>query len=218
MERVPRLPDSIDLRVIPFIEINPRPKEKIQSHITGFAGEKQNIIFTSAQAVRAVTVCLQQLPDWKIYCVGKETRLAIKKYFGDAAIAKMAANAQELSALIFDDKIKQIVFFCSDQRMDILPENLKKQGVNLTELVVYDTRLTPVRITESPDAVLFFSPTAVKSFFSINVLSPATQVFAMGTSTAAALKLNTIRPVIISPEADKVYVLKLALEYAGSHP
>jgi uroporphyrinogen-III synthase len=65
---------------------------------------------------------------------------------------------------------------------------------------------------------MFFSPTAVRSFFSMNELLPGTTVFAMGTTTAKALKENTTMPVIISPEADKAYVLHMAMEYAGSHP
>ena len=102
--------------------------------------------------------------------------------------------------------------------MNILPENLKKHGVQLEELIVYKTRLTPKKLDARPDAILFFSPTAVRSFFSLNELFPETAVFAMGTTTARALKENTGIPVIVSPEADKAYVLDMAMEYAGSHP
>jgi uroporphyrinogen-III synthase len=102
--------------------------------------------------------------------------------------------------------------------MDILPENLTKHGIHLTELIVYETRLTPVHLEEQPDAVLFFSPTAVKSFFSLNELSPGATAFAMGTTTAATLKQFTKNPVIISTESDKAFVLKTALEYVSSHP
>src|SRR5450432_2382176 len=102
--------------------------------------------------------------------------------------------------------------------MDILPDILKKNGVRLTELIVYDTRLTPVQIKESPDAILFFSPTAVQSFFSINTLAPDTRVFAMGKTTAAALTTFTSNEIIISPESDKAYVFNMAVEHAASHP
>ena len=126
------------------------------------------MIFTSAYAVRSVLALLTQKPDWTIYCIRNETRLAIEKGFGREYVQKTADNARALSELIIADKIQEAVFFCGDQRMDIIPDNLKKNGIDLEEVIVYDTRLTPVQITFEPDAILFFSPTAVRSFFSMN--------------------------------------------------
>jgi uroporphyrinogen-III synthase len=95
---------------------------------------------------------------------------------------------------------------------------MKKNGINLKELIVYETRLTPVELKESPDAILFFSPTAVRSFFSVNTLQDNTRIFAMGRTTAAALTNFTSNDIIISQESDKAYVLNMAVEYAVSHP
>ena len=75
-----------------------------------------------------------------------------------------------------------------------------------------------MKLKEPPEIILFFSPTAVRSFFSMNEISSGTTVIAMGTTTAAAIKQNTEHPVIISPEADKTYVFNMALDYAASHP
>jgi uroporphyrinogen-III synthase len=218
LEKIPPHPDSVEIRMVPFIEILARQDEETKSRITELAKEKQTVIFTSAQAVKTVTACLQHKPDWEIYCVGTETRLRIGNWFGPNTYLHSAENAQALSEIIIGDKIKDAVFFCGDQRLDILPEKLKNQNIRLTELIVYETRLTPVRLEKTPDAVLFFSPTAVRSFFSLNSLSPETPIFAMGKTTAATLKQYTGNPVIISHEADKTFVLNLALEYAGSHP
>jgi uroporphyrinogen-III synthase len=217
-ERVSRIPDSIDIQVIPFTEILARTDEKIKTTIRLLASKKITAVFTSAYAVKFVAALLDQKPDWKIYCIRNETRIAAENGFGTDRIAKFADNAQFLSEQIISDGIKEAVFFCGDQRMNILPENLKQHGVQLEELIVYDTRLTPEKLDARPDAILFFSPTAVHSFFSVNELFPGTTVFAMGTTTAKALEENTSLPVIVSPEADKAYVLHMAMEYAGSHP
>jgi uroporphyrinogen-III synthase len=217
-ERVSRIPDSIDVQVIPFIEILGRTDEKIKTKIRGLASGKITAVFTSAYAVKSVTALLDQQPDWKIYCIRNETRIAVENDFGVDRIVKFADNAQLLSEQIIGDGIKEAVFFCGDQRMNILPENLKQHNIQLEELIVYETRLTPKKLDTSPDAILFFSPTAVRSFFSMNELLPGTTVFAMGTTTANALKENTGIPVIVSREADKAYVLQMAMEYAGSHP
>ena len=216
-ERIPTLPDFADVRVIPFIDILPRQDDETLSWIARYAKEKLVAVFTSAHAVRSVTNSLQKKPDWKMYCVGNETQSAIGKWFGPGSVVKSANNAQALSEIMIADKIESAIFFCGDQRMDILPENLKKEGIRLSELIVYSTLLSPVHIDVYPDAILFFSPTAVRSFFSANDLPPGTTLFAMGKTTADTISRFTANKVIVSSEPDKAFVLNLALEYAGPH-
>jgi uroporphyrinogen-III synthase len=218
VERIPKLPDSVSLHVIPFIEIIARTGESIKNKISRIAEKKTKVIFTSAHAVKAVLAMLPQIPDWTIYCLRFETRLAIEKEFGKNFALKTADSAKALSELIVHDKIRDAVFFCGDQRMNILPDNLKINGITVDEVIVYDTRLTPVQLDFEPDALLFFSPTAVRSFFSMNTISSSATLFAMGQTTATALKQFTNRPVIISPETDKSFVINMALKNAGSHP
>ena len=217
-EQIPEMPDSVDIQIIPFIEIVPVPLEIIKTRITQLASEKQNIIFTSAHAVKSVTRILLNKTDWNIYCVGKVTRHAIESWFGRIAIADSARNAKDLSDLIISSHLSRAVFFSGDQRLNILPENLKKANIPLEEIVVYETRLTPRHLTECPDAVLFFSPTAVNSFFSVNTISADVILFALGDTTASMIRQYVPNPVIISAEADKTFVLNMALEYAGKHP
>jgi uroporphyrinogen-III synthase len=217
-ERIPRIPDAVDLRVMPFVAILPREEESLKMQVNRLAAEKIAVVFTSAHAVRWVTNRLNKIPDWKIYCIRYETRRALTEWLGEKYELKTADNARVLSDRIVADGIRDAVFFCGDQRLDTLPDQLKKNGVRLNELIVYDTKLSPVFIENSPDAILFFSPTAVKSFFSMNQLLPSTTIFAMGQTTAASLKKYTDSPVIVSPEADKTFVMNMALEYAGTHP
>ncbi|HEV3223952.1 MAG TPA: uroporphyrinogen-III synthase [Puia sp.] len=217
-ERINQIPDSINIKIIPFIKIVPRTEYKIKTQINDFTAEKINVVFTSVHAVKSVKEFAAQMPDWKIYCIGKETRTEIENWLGRDAIAGSADNAKTLSEIIIAGNVNKAVFFCGNQRMSTLPENLKNQSIELTELIVYDTLPTPVKILDLPDAILFFSPTAVKSFFSMNELSSETTVFAMGTTTNAALKQFTGKPIIVSPVADKVFVLNMAVEYAVSHP
>ena len=220
LERIPKMPDSVHLMLIPFISIHPRQDEPLKKQISSLESKKTTVVFTSAHAVRSVTALLTKKPDWTIYCIRFETRQALQNWFGKEYTLHTADNAKALSERMLSDNIQEAYFFCGDQRLDILPDILKKHGVKLTELIVYDTRLSPVPITNQPDAILFFSPTAVRSYFSINSLSPspATLVFAMGKTTAAELKIHTPLPVIISPAADKSFVVNMALEHAGSPP
>jgi uroporphyrinogen-III synthase len=217
-ERITNIPESVDVQVIPFIEIVPRSGVDLKPLITEYATEKLNVIFTSAHAVKFVSGWLKQKPMWTIYCIRNETRIAVVNWFGSEVKSKFASNALFLSKLMIVDGVKKATFFCGDQRLDILPDNLRNNGIELNELIVYDTRSKPVKLNDQPEVILFFSPTAVRSFFSLNEISSGTTVFAMGTTTAAAFEQCSEHPVIISPEADKAYVFNMALDYATSHP
>ncbi len=217
LERLKNIPASVDIQIIPFIEIIQRPGVELKPVINAFGSEKLDVVFTSAHAVKFVSGLLKEKPEWTIYCIRNETRVAVLNWFGSEVKCKFASNALFLSKLMISEGVKKALFFCGDQRLDILPDNLRNNGVELNELIVYDTRLKPVKLKESPQILLFFSPTAVRSFFSMNDISSGTTVIAMGTTTAAALKRNSEHPVIISPESDKNYVINMALDYAASH-
>ena len=217
-DRIRNIPASVDIQVIPFIEVIQRPGVELMPVVTAYGSEKLNVIFTSAHAVKFVSGWLKQKPEWTIYCIRNETRIAVLNWFGPEVTCKFASNALFLSRLMISEGVQKALFFCGDQRLDILPDNLRSNGIDLNELVVYDTRLKPVKLKEPPEIILFFSPTAVRSFFSMNEISSGTTVMAMGTTTAAALRQYTEHPVIISPEADKTYVFNMALDYAASHP
>lgn len=212
------IPQSVEVKVIPFIEIIPRPGEELKPLISQYSSKKLNVVFTSAHAVKFVSVLLEEKPKWKIYCIRNETRIAVVNWLGGEYSKKFASNALFLSKLMIADGIKEAVFFCGNQRLPILPDNLQKNGIHLIEQIVYDTRLTPSKLKQEPDAILFFSPTAVRSFFSMNTLTPDTKVFVMGKTTGEAFRRYTNVPFTISPEADKAFVLNMALEHASSHP
>ncbi len=218
MERIENIPDTIDLRVVAFTEIEARINDSLKSRINSLSSEQLTVVFTSAYAVKFVAGLLNKKPDWKIYCIRNETRIAVINWFDSSSIVHFASNALTLSKCMIAENVREAVFFCGDQRMDILPDNLKNHGVELEEVIVYNTRLTPVLIKEQPDALLFFSPTAVRSFFSINSVNADCRIFAMGKTTAEAIRGFVQENIIISPEADKAFVFNMAVQYAASHP
>lgn len=207
------------VEVIPFIKIVLHTDEYTRNQVLVYSQLSLNIIFTSSNAVRSVTGILQNLPDWKIYCVGSETKKQVASFFGESAILNHAGNAEDLSKKIVQQGlVKEAVFFCGDQRRDSLPDKLREEGILLKELVVYHTQLTPLRVTKEYDAILFFSPTAVASFFSLNTLSSKTILFALGETTAAAIRTVSENEVLLSPKPDKRALLQMAVEYGQTHP
>lgn len=212
-------PDKSRVDVIPFIKIDLNTDEDTRGQIQACARQELIAVFTSANAVKAVTAALQNRPDWKIYCVGSETKKCVASFFGEPAILDFAGNAEGLSEKIIQQRLlKEAVFFCGDQRRDLLPDKLRAHGIRLRELVVYQTKLTPRRVTKSYDAILFFSPTAVQSFFSLNTPSSKTILFALGETTAASIRSASDNEVRLCPKPDKRALLQMAVEYGQSHP
>lgn len=204
--------------VIPFIKIVLNEDKDTRGEILADARQALTVIFTSTNAVRAVTNVLQHPPDWKIFCVGSETKKRVTSFFGESAVMDYAGNAEELSEkIIRAGQVKEAVFFCGDQRRDILPDQLRAAGISLKELALYQTLLTPVRLTKTYDAVLFFSPTAVTSFFSLNTPSSKTILFALGETTANAIRNLSDNEVLLSPKPDKTALLQIAIDYGSTH-
>src|SRR5207249_7417762 len=106
----------------------------------------------------------------KIYCLAAPTREIIRRYFDRSPVEGTAVNASSLADEIINSNVQEIIFFCGDQRRDELPDKLAKHQVRVKEIVVYKTSSTPKRISKNYQAILFFSPSAVKSFFSINTI------------------------------------------------
>jgi uroporphyrinogen-III synthase len=163
------------------------------------------VVFTSQHAVTAVDKYLHggdafYVPDqWNAFCLNGATKEQVLQMLPEDQIIDTAPNATELaSKIIAHGQFKQVVFFCGNQRREELPRLLKEAGIEVTEIVVYETIETPVLTTDSLDAVLFFSPSAVKSFFSANKLKKDTACFAIGPTTAEAIGDYTDNKVITS--------------------
>lgn len=178
------------------------------------------IIFTSQHAVAAVDKYLHggdglYVPGhWNTFCLNGATKEAAVQMLSEEQVIDTAPNATELAAkIIAHGQYKQVVFFCGNQRRDELPRLLKEAGIEVIEIVVYETVATPVLATDNFDAVLFFSPSAVKSFFSANTLKKDIACFAIGDTTAAAIGDYTDNRVIISEQPDQEIMLASVLFY-----
>lgn len=163
------------------------------------------VVFTSKNGVTNAFKHLQSygtwyIPNqWQIFCLEGATKDAVdEQTFGDQ-IVDTATDATSLAQkIIATGNVKKVVFFCGNKRRDELPNLLKENGIEVNEVVVYETVETPVVTTQDLDAVLFFSPSGVKSFFSVNSLAKKTACFAIGSTTAEAITDYTDNRVITS--------------------
>jgi len=198
-----------------FIETEPIQNTALQQEIESVLQQYATVVFTSMNAVEAVASYLQdELPDWSIYCMGKTTRELVTQYFGEQSIAGTAGDAAALAEQIAADAdTDEVVFFCGDQRRDELPAILSNHGIEVTEITVYHTIATPQVINHQYQGILFYSPSAVDSFFSVNKPGANTTFFAIGQTTANAIKKHSSNTIITADRPGKEQLVEKAINY-----
>lgn len=143
----------------------------------------QNVIITSQNAVEALltNVSAQELQFDNIYCVGRRTRRLIEDRIGK--VKHFEKNAKKLAEHMVDHlEGTEVTFFCSNMRMDDVPDILTNSGITVNEIEAYKTKFTPVAVPENVKAVLFFSPSTIESYLELN--TPDKQAYCIGESTA----------------------------------
>lgn len=202
------------VEVVSFIKTEPLSSDEVVHKIDEALDSSSTIIFTSAKAVEAVAKNMKaKKNNWMVFCIEHGTLAAAEKYFGKASIAATALDAASLAEKLLNLKIKEACFFCGDQRMDELPNQLRSKSVNVQEVVVYRTISTPMKIEKVYDGILFFSPSGVKSFFELNALHSETVLFAIGATTAESLKTFSKNKTLISRSTSRTGVLDEAIAY-----
>jgi len=168
--------------------------------------ELENLIFTSQNAVKAFLKKWSEQKDsiandkklpspseeglgMKTFCVGPKTEALLLK--NGLKVTKTAENASELADFIAKNYLNEhFYFFCGNKRRDELPQILTKNKLHFQEIEVYKTSLNNKKFEQKFDAVLFFSPSAVRSFAQQNALENTLAV-CIGNTTAAEVQNYT---------------------------
>ena len=90
---------------------------------------------------------------------------------------------------------------------------MKAAGIVVSEVVVYETTETPEAVEKEYDGVMFYSPSAVRSFFKLNALKDEAIVFAIGATTAAEAKQFCNNKIIESNFPSKEEMVSEAIRY-----
>ncbi|MBA4140926.1 MAG: uroporphyrinogen-III synthase [Segetibacter sp.] len=207
---------GIEIDTASFIETNNIINQSGAEKIRQLAAQDASVIFTSMNAAEAVIDCLQLdsiIPDWTIYSLGGITQTIIKNYFVDSEIIADAINSTQLAEAIIEDEPEEVVFFCGNQRREELPKLLQNENIKVSEVVVYETIETPLKIDNKYNGILFFSPSAARSFFSINKIDADTVLFAIGTTTAVELRKLSNNKILVGEHPNKEQLAEKAIEY-----
>ena len=161
----------------------------------------ENLIFTSQNSVLSVvenlegTETLELLKKKNVFCVGMKTKgLLEENGFNVIAYTGYAADLAEIITLIYGKE--KFTFFSGNLRRDTLPDALSEAKVVFNEIKVYETNLTPQKISGIFDGILFYSPSGIESYLKNNKIKNET-CFCIGTTTADALE-NVTNNVVIA--------------------
>ena len=164
------------------------------------------LIFTSSNAVKSILLNkkiekLQQIP---CFCVGEKTaQLLIQNGF---QVHNSADYADDLIGSITAETGKKFIFLCGNLRLNTIPNALRDANIQFQEFEVYKTALHPMKISGSPTGILFFSPSAIKSYLQLNKIGDAV-CFCIGNTTANALQHITPNIVIAQkPTVENVII------------
>lgn len=170
--------EAIGIESSNFIKVS---SNRIPSNI--LRSEHQNVIITSKNGVEAIVEnCPKEELQFKnIYCVGRRTKKLIEQKIGPVTHAERNAKrlAEYLVNAIYGDSV---TYFCSNLRLDDLPKTLSENNITVNEVEAYQTRYDAIKIEDSVDGILFYSPSTVESFVSRNRAKGV--AFCIGESTA----------------------------------
>lgn len=202
-----QLDQNINAQFLEVINFNFPP-------VKPFSLNNKSLIFTSVNGVDAFfknqfspKENFALTPFNKIYCIGTKTRLKIKTYgFG---VYKTLKNAQELGEFIIENSNnEEFIHFCGNLSLDIIDDKLPLQNIKYRKIITYNTELLYPTIDQKFDALVFFSPSGVRSFAKHNSLEDSV-IFSIGNTTSKELKNFTDQSIITSKEQNLQSLFKL---------
>ncbi len=173
--------------------------------------EIQNVIITSQNAVEALLTNFSaiELQFKNIYCVGRRTKRMIEKRIGK--VVHMAPNAKKLADYLVDYiEGTEVTYFCSDLRLDDLPNILTENNIAVNEVEAYQTKYDAVKLENSVDGIMFYSPSTIDSFLKQNQANGI--AFCIGETTANVAKKH-FEDVRIAKVPTVESVIELVNEY-----
>jgi uroporphyrinogen-III synthase len=180
---------------------------------------KSDWVFTSVNGVKALeelmNAGLQVRPEVQIFAVGAKTRDALQELGLDAKIPRRQDGKHLAELIIREGKINSVIYFHGNLSRDEMTDRLRDDGIEVVELEVYETIINPVQMpNKSVSGVLFYSPSAVEGFArGTGFDDELPPLFAIGPTTAQALKERTDQHIEIAKQPDTEVLLQTTADY-----
>ena len=197
---------QIELLEIDFIQTQPKEFQTQQIY--------EYVIFTSQNAVTGVLNHLQieTIKQKPVLCVGIKTKQLLENN-GFNVIECVRGAKRIIEAIESKYKSNSFTFFCGQNRLDVLPDYFNNNQMIWNMYKVYQTQLTPQKIENELDGILFFSPSGVESFCSKNKINNHQVAFCIGTTTAETASQKGFKKVETPLEPSIESVIEKAIFY-----
>jgi hydroxymethylbilane synthase len=186
------------------ISFNRIPKMQLKTSL-------DHVIITSKNAVEALlhNFDSSELDFKHVYCVGRRTRKLIQSKLGIKA--HMEPNAKALGDYLTSQlTATEVTYFCSNMRLDTLPDLLGTHGFTVNEVIAYETKYVAKKLETEVIGILFYSPSTVESFLKANKAKGI--AFCIGETTAAAA-----RPYFKDVAVAKIPTIESVIELVNLH-
>lgn len=173
--------------------------------------EIQNVIITSKNAVEALLTNFSpvELQFKNIYCVGRRTKRLVETKIGK--VTHFENNAKKLANYLVEYmEGLEVTYFCSDLRLDDLPTILEKNNIKVTEVEAYQTKYDGIKVANTVESVMFYSPSTVESFVQKN--NTEVIAFCIGETTA-----NEAKKHFSDVKISKVPTVESVIELVNEH-
>ncbi|MBN4058058.1 hydroxymethylbilane synthase [Olleya sp. AH-315-K02] len=161
-----------------FIQIN---TNRIKPYI--LKSEIKNVIITSKNAVESIitNISAEELKFKNIYCVGRRTKRLVEKKIGK--VAHSEPNAKKLADYLVEYiEGTEVTYFCSNLRLEDLPNILTKNNIIVNEVDAYSAKFASVKIDKKVQGIMFYSPSTIKCYLLENNADKI--AFCIGETTA----------------------------------
>jgi uroporphyrinogen-III synthase len=180
---------------------------------------KSDWVFTSANGVKAlkglIESGLQVRPEKQLFAVGSKTQEALKELGLESKIPAVYDGSHLAELIISDGKTNSVIYFHGNLSRDDMKTKLLKKGIEVIELEVYKTFIQPVELpNKSLGGILFYSPSAVEGFKQgAGFKQELPPLFAIGETTADALRAETNQKIQVADQADTEVMLQTVSNY-----
>lgn len=182
--------------------------------ITPFPLDNFTLIFTSANAVKSFFENGFQPLQNKIFVVGEKTKEAVSRFgFKTEYTFK---NIHFLADFLNSNCQKEsLLHFCGNLSLDILENAFAESKTSYRKITVYETKLLQPKLSENYEALVFFSPSGVRSFAALYSLE-GKKLFSIGKTTETELKKFTENKIYTSEENSLQDLIQIIKQVAKS--
>ena len=173
--------------------------------------EIKNVIITSKNGIESLLTNFSatELQFKNIYCVGRRTKRMVEKRIGK--VTHTEPNAKKLATYLVDYiEGTEVTYFCSNLRLDELPNILAANKIKVTEVEAYQTTFDADKVEGHLDGIMFYSPSTVDSFLKQNKATGIAFCIGETTATEARKYFQDVR-VAKMPTVESV--IELVNEY-----